>query len=186
MMPVGSSEVSGDTEQYGSTRRTFHLAVVYVLGALIALVMAIPTALYLLIPPRVRSRSGWIDAGDVSQLTPGVPIEVSFQESRLDGWKVLTEKKTAWVVKEANNKVVAFGPQCTHLACAYHWQMDAGKFVCPCHGSEFAVNGSVIMGPAARPLDRYLTKIENNRLQIGALQQSTTASAAVVRKRIEA
>lgn len=186
MMPVDSSEVSGDTEQYGSTRRTFHLAVVYVLGALITIAMAIPTALYLLIPPRVRSRSGWIDAGDVSQLAPGMPIEVSFQESRLDGWKVLTEKKTAWVVKEANNKVVAFGPQCTHLACAYHWQTDAGKFVCPCHGSEFALNGSVIAGPAARPLDRYLTKIENNRLQIGALQQSSTASVSVVRKRIEA
>src|SRR5579872_1229821 len=106
MMLVDTSDVSGDTEQYGSTRRTFHLAVVYVLGALIALAMAIPTALYLLIPPRVRSRSGWIDAGDISQLTPGVPIEVSFQESRLDGWRVLTEKKTAWVVKEPNSNKV--------------------------------------------------------------------------------
>jgi menaquinol-cytochrome c reductase iron-sulfur subunit len=171
-MRVESREVGGDTEQYGSTRRTFHLAVVYVLGALITLAMAIPTALYLLIPPRVRSRSRWIDAGDISQLAPGVPIEVSFQESRLDGWKVLTEKKTAWVVKETNNNIVAFGPQCTHLACAYHWQMDAGKFVCPCHGSAFALDGSVLNGPAARPLDRYLTKIENNRLQIGALRQS--------------
>ena len=110
MMPVDSRQVSGDTEQYGSTRRSFHLAVVYVLGAIISLAMAIPTALYLLIPPRVRSRSGWIDAGDISALMPNVPIEVSFQESRLDGWRLLTEKKTAWVVKGNNNKVVAFGP----------------------------------------------------------------------------
>ena len=96
MIPADSREISGDTGHYGASRRTFQLAVVYVLGALITLAMAIPTALYLLIPPRVRSRSGWIDAGDISQLTPGVPIEVSFKESRLDGWKVLTEKKTAW------------------------------------------------------------------------------------------
>ena len=183
MMPVDST-VSGGAEQAGSTRRTFQLAVVYVLGAIISLAMAIPTALYLLIPPRVRSRSGWIDAGDISQLTPGVPVEVSFQESRLDGWRLLTEKKTAWVVKGNNNKVVAFGPQCTHLACAYHWQMDAGKFVCPCHGSSFGLDGGVITGPAARPLDRYVTKIDNNRLQIGDLKQSP-AQASVVRERID-
>ncbi len=168
-MPVHSPE----PEIYGSTRRAFHLAVVYVLGGIIALFMAIPTALYLLVPPRPRKESGWIDAGDVSQLAPGVPVELSFQESRLDGWRLETEKKTAWVVKEADNKIVAFGPQCTHLACAYHWEMEAGRFICPCHGSNFSIDGKVLAGPAARPLDRYLTKLVNNRLQIGELKQST-------------
>jgi menaquinol-cytochrome c reductase iron-sulfur subunit len=103
----------------GSTRRVFHIAVIYVLGGMIGLAMAIPTALYLLVPPRQRKESGRIDAGDVSQLTPGVPVELSFQESRLDGWRLTTEKKTAWAVKEPNSEIVAFGPQCTHLACAY-------------------------------------------------------------------
>jgi menaquinol-cytochrome c reductase iron-sulfur subunit len=167
-MPVHSPEA----EIYGSTRRAFHLAVVYVLGGIIALFMAIPTALYLLVPPKPRKESGWIDAGDVSQLVPGVPVELSFQESRLDGWRLETEKKTAWVVKERDNKIVAFGPQCTHLACAYHWEMEAGRFVCPCHGSNFSIEGKVLVGPAARPLDRYLTKLVNNRLQIGELKQS--------------
>jgi Rieske Fe-S protein len=167
-MPVHHPEA----EVYGSTRRAFHLAVVYVLGGIIALFMAIPTALYLLVPPKPRKESGWIDAGDVSQLVPGVPVELSFQESRLDGWRLETEKKTAWVVKERDNKIVAFGPQCTHLACAYHWEMEVGRFVCPCHGSNFSLEGKVLAGPAPRPLDRYLTKLVNNRLQIGELKQS--------------
>ena len=163
-------------ESQGSTRRAFHLAVVYILGALIGLAMAIPTILYLLVPPRGRKQSGFIDAGDVSQLTPGVPVEMSFEESRLDGWKLSTAKRTAWVVKEPNsNNVVAFGPQCTHLGCAYHWEMAQGKFVCPCHGSYFSIDGKVLDGPAPRPLDRYLTKIDNNRLQIGELRESTQA-----------
>jgi len=170
-MPVETREV----ESQGSTRRAFHLAVVYVLGALIGLAMAIPTILYLLVPPKPRKQSGFIDAGDISQLTPGVPIALSFQESRLDGWRLETEKKTAWVVKEPNNQIVAFGAQCTHLACAYHWEMESGKFICPCHGSAFAIDGKVLDGPAPRPLDRYVTKIENNRLQIGELQQSKQA-----------
>jgi menaquinol-cytochrome c reductase iron-sulfur subunit len=168
------NDASSDPEPYGSTRRAFHLAVVYLLGAIIGLAMAIPTALYLLVPLRQRKESGYIDAGDISQLAPGVPVNLSFQESRLDGWRLMTEKKTAWVVKEPNGKIVAFGPQCTHLACAYHWEMEAGKFMCPCHGSEFSIEGKVLEGPAARPLDRYVTKIENNRLQIGELKQSST------------
>ncbi|HVV45003.1 MAG TPA: Rieske (2Fe-2S) protein [Bryobacteraceae bacterium] len=160
-------------EEYGPTRRAFHLAVVYVLGALIGLAMAVPTILYLLVPPKPRRRSGWIDAGDISQLQPGVPVALSFQENRIDGWKVETEKKTAWVVKESDNSVVAFGAQCTHLACAYHWEMESHKFMCPCHGSYFSIEGKVLAGPAPRPLDRYMTKIENNRLQIGELKQSS-------------
>jgi menaquinol-cytochrome c reductase iron-sulfur subunit len=158
----------------GTTRRVFHLAVIYVLGAMITLAMAIPTAIYLLIPPRARKQSDWIDAGDISQLKPGEPVELIFEQDRLDGWKLESEKRTAWVVKEADNKIVAFGPQCTHLACAYHWEGDANKFVCPCHGSEFSMDGKVLAGPAPRPLDRYLTKIENNRLQIGELKQSVS------------
>ena len=168
-----SRDADGDAELYGSTRRAFHLAVVYVLGGIIALAMAIPTALYLLVPPKARKESGWIDAGDISLLTPGVPVELSFQESRLDGWRLTTEKKTAWVVKEPDNKIVAFGPQCTHLACAYHWEAESGEFMCPCDGSVFSIEGKVLAGPAPRPLDRYLTKIENNRLQLGELTQST-------------
>jgi menaquinol-cytochrome c reductase iron-sulfur subunit len=171
MTSHGATELR-TAEAYGPTRRAFHLAVIYVLGAIIGLAMAIPTALYLLIPPKPRGRTGWIDAGDVSQLTPGEPIEVSFQESRLDGWKLSTEKKTAWVVKEPNNKIVAFGPLCTHLACPYHWEATADKFLCPCHGSEFSIEGKVLAGPAPRPLDRYVTKIENNRLQLGELKRS--------------
>ena len=162
---------SDNAELYGSTRRVFHIAVIYALGGIIGVAMAIPTALYLLVPPRQRKESGWIDAGDVSLLTPGVPVELSFQESRLDGWRLTTQKKTVWVVKEPNSGIVAFAPQCTHLACAYHWETESGEFKCPCHGSVFSIEGKVLAGPAPRPLDRYLTKIENNRLQLGELKQ---------------
>jgi menaquinol-cytochrome c reductase iron-sulfur subunit len=162
----------GGAEVYSTTRRAFHLTIIYMLGAIMTLAMAIPTVIYLLVPPRTRKRSSWIDAGDISQLKPGEPIELSFQQNSIDGWKVESVKKTAWVVKEADNQVVAFGPQCTHLACAYHWEAAENKFVCPCHGSEFSLEGKVLAGPAPRPLDRYVTKIESNRLQLGELKQT--------------
>ncbi len=154
-------------------RRTFHLAVIYILGTLIGIALAIPTLIYLLAPPRTRKNTGWVDAGDVSQLTPGTPVEMSFQQSRVDGWRVVTEKKTAWVVKEADNKIVAFGPQCTHLGCAYHWDEGVKQFACPCHSSFFSLDGKVLAGPAPRELDRYATKIQDNRLQLGVLRPAS-------------
>ena len=171
-MPEYNAVETETEEGQGATRRAFHLAAIYVLGGIIGLAMAIPTILYLLLPPKGRQSSGYIDAGDLNQFEPGMPVAVSFERNRIDGWRVETQKGTAWVVKEANNGILAFGPQCTHLACAYHWDVDKHQFVCPCHGSIFSIDGKVVAGPAPRPLDRYVTRIENNRLQIGELKQS--------------
>lgn len=158
-------------------RRAFHLVVIYVLGAVIGLALAIPTILYLLLPPRTRRESVWVDAGDISQLAPGTPVEMTFQQSRVDGWRVLTQKRTAWVVKGANNQVVAFGPQCTHLGCAYHWEDSTKQFACPCHASFFSAEGKVLAGPAPRPLDRYAIRVEKNRLLVGPLHPSSGNNA---------
>jgi Rieske Fe-S protein len=32
--------------------------------------------------------------------------------------------------------------------------------VCPCHGSRFALDGSVVRGPAGRPLDAVAVRVE--------------------------
>ena len=167
--------MESNTENNGTSRRAFHLAVIYGFGAVISFLVAIPTAYDLLIPPRLRAGLKYIDAGDVSQLTAGAPVEMSFQENRLDGWKLITEKKTAWVVKEPNNQIVAFGPQCTHLGCAYHFENSQNQFVCPCHNSVFSIDGKVVSGPAPRPLDRYETRLQNNQLEIGQLKTSEPA-----------
>ena len=156
-------------------RRSFHLAVIYICNAIMGLALAVPTILYLFVPPRMRKQSAFVDAGDVSQLPVGTPVEMSFQQSRVDGWRALTEKRTAWVVKTAENNVVAYGPQCTHLGCAYHWEEGTKQFVCPCHASYFSIQGAVLAGPAPRPLDRYVTKIQDNRLHIGPLKVSEEA-----------
>src|SRR5580704_14972432 len=162
-------------EVYGPTRRAFHIAVVNILGAIIGLALAIPTLVYLFVPGKSRKQSGWVDGGDVSKLETGVPVEVSFQQLTVDGWRQTTVKKTAWVVKEPDSSVVAFGPLCTHLHCAYHFETQLGQFMCPCHGSYFSIDGKVVSGPAPRPLDRYVTKVDNNRLQIGELKEYSEA-----------
>ena len=41
---------------------------------------------------------------------------------------------------------------CTHLGCTVQWKQEKGEFACPCHGSRFREDGSVLGGPAPRPL----------------------------------
>ena len=127
---------------------------------------------YLLFLPKLRKDDEWVEAADVASLPEGVPEEVLFPRSRVDGWKVTVEKTRAWLVRKADGRVVAFAPQCTHLGCAYHWDARAGDFLCPCHSSRFSIDGNVLGGPAPRPLDQYAVKIENGKVTLGGIRRS--------------
>lgn len=154
------------------TRRAFYIGFINGVMGLIGLALAIPAGIYLLFPPKLRKRNEWMNIANLANIPAGTPTEVSFDRRRVDGWKVTIEKATAWVVKKSNNDVVAFSPVCTHLGCAYHWDDPSHTFVCPCHTSVFSIDGKVLSGPAPRPLDQYLTKIEAGKLEIGPVVQS--------------
>lgn len=103
------------------SRRNFYILLINGIMGLIGAALAVPAAIYLLFPPKVRKGSQWVKTADLSTIPAGKPIEISFQRTRADGWQLITEKATAWVVKQPNNDVVAFTPNCTHLGCAFHW-----------------------------------------------------------------
>jgi Rieske Fe-S protein len=41
---------------------------------------------------------------------------------------------------------------CTHLGCIVHWNSTEQCWDCPCHGSQFAPDGTALNGPAATAL----------------------------------
>lgn len=65
-----------------------------------------------------------------------------------------------------NKTVVAYSITCPHLGCSYAWQQGQNFFLCPCHGSEFSVDGAVVRGPAQAPLSNYTFHRTNNPKQI--------------------
>jgi len=158
------------TEPQPISRRNFNVRAIYGLASLMGLALSAPAAMYIFATPKSKTETGWVDAGNVTDLRPGAPQQVSVLRLRVDGWKIRTERDTAWIVKNGNGTLTAFSPRCTHLGCAYRWEPGADKFVCPCHGSTFSINGDVISGPAPRPLDRFQIKIEGNRLWLGDIE----------------
>lgn len=156
-----------------TSRRTFYQRMIYGVSSLIAAALMVPSIGYLFLPSRRKGtyNRGWTDAGDISILPLNQPRELAFQSKRVDGWKTSTVRTTAWVVR-TEREVIAFSPRCTHLGCGYHWKAGRAQFVCPCHTSGFSITGEVLEGPAPRPLDRFETRTEGNRLWLGRVQST--------------
>ena len=58
------------------------------------------------------------------------------------------------VFRDEQGNLQAVSARCTHLGCIVHFNDAELAWECPCHGSRFAVDGSVLHGPANRPLER--------------------------------
>ncbi|HKF76322.1 MAG TPA: Rieske 2Fe-2S domain-containing protein [Candidatus Dormibacteraeota bacterium] len=59
-----------------------------------------------------------------------------------------------WVLKDLSGAVQVFAVNCSHLGCSINLDTAPPRFSCPCHGSQFDLNGNVIHGPAVFPLSR--------------------------------
>lgn len=55
---------------------------------------------------------------------------------------------------------------CTHLGCTFPWNPNDQQFQCPCHGSLYAPDGSVVRGPAPLPLKIFHIAVIDNSILI--------------------
>jgi len=76
----------------------------------------------------------------------------------------------AFVIKD-QGKVSVFAQNCSHLGCSVAFNKDAKSLDCPCHGSRFHLDGTVLRGPAANPLSHLTWKQGDkpNELQVDGI-----------------
>ncbi len=90
----------------------------------------------------LRDRIGGAEAGNPAELANG--------EAKILKWQ---GRKVA-AHRAADGALSVCSPVCTHLKCLVRWNDADRTWDCPCHGSRFHPDGSVMSGPAEAPLER--------------------------------
>jgi glycine/D-amino acid oxidase-like deaminating enzyme/nitrite reductase/ring-hydroxylating ferredoxin subunit len=91
------------------------------------------------------SRYGeWLTGGEVAS-----PAEIAAGQGAIvrEGMRKLA------VYRDEQGALHAHSAKCTHLGCVVHWNSAERSWDCPCHGSRFDVDGSVLHGPAVAALE---------------------------------
>lgn len=69
-----------------------------------------------------------------------------------------------YVLRQDDGSFETVSPVCTHQGCTVQ---IAGRFLeCPCHGSIYDLRGTVVRGPAERPLRKAPTRISDGRILV--------------------
>ncbi|PSB31631.1 cytochrome b6-f complex iron-sulfur subunit 1 [Stenomitos frigidus ULC18] len=137
-------------------------------------VLAVPTgaALYVVgkffIPPAEKTGAGGaIIAKDIL----GNPIPATQILAEAPGSRALVAgvsgEPTYLIVKEDNTlDSIGILDNCTHLGCSFPWNPMDQQFQCPCHGSRYAPDGTVVRGPAPLPLKIFHVAVVDNNILI--------------------
>ena len=58
------------------------------------------------------------------------------------------------VYRDNSDRLSVVSAVCPHMKCIVHWNAAETTWDCPCHGSRFETDGTVIEGPALHPLQK--------------------------------
>ncbi len=153
-------------------RRSFFLWLIAVGTAAIGALLAVPLVRYVLYPVFARTTSlSWSDLGNNNKYAPiTTPVRRIVKIEQVDGWREAVSQKPVYVTKGKRkgslDNTEVLSAVCPHLGCEVPWSAAEGKFMCPCHGSQFAPDGSLIHGPAARGMDTLPLKVEKEDLMV--------------------
>jgi menaquinol-cytochrome c reductase iron-sulfur subunit len=149
-----------------STRRGFLQWATGILTFLCGLTVGIPLVGSLVGPAGRTIKTDWIKVAGIGTLPVGQPVSLRVPDVQADAYVRESVIRHLWAVRRSATEVSVYSPICTHLGCHYDWNPASGHFECPCHGSVYAPDGTVLGGPAPRRLDTLPTKIENGELYV--------------------
>ncbi len=156
--------MSGSDSNHVS-RRDFIKVTAIVVGGFIGTLIGIPSIAYLLSPAlKAVKDDATIALGPLEDYPIGVPTRFDFTRTKVNGWERTATNYGLYVVRKNESEARVFSDICTHLGCRVSWHPDEEHYISPCHNGHFDVIGNVVSGPPPRPLDEFITKIEDGNL----------------------
>ena len=146
-----------------------------VLISLLGAALSVPAALYLFDPVR-RRRSG-ASPGDVIPVAPlaevpdvgagAAPLRLPvIAAEQHDAWNRIQDVRlgSVWLSK-SGGQLTCLSTTCPHAGCGIDFDTERRLFVCPCHGSSFALDGSRRDGPSPRDMDRLEIDVHEGQVR---------------------
>jgi hypothetical protein len=74
------------------------------------------------------------------------------------------------VSRSEDGTLIELSATCTHVGCIVHWNSFEKCWDCPCHGSQFRPDGSVLNAPAVHPLAKVERTSEARERELHAVK----------------
>lgn len=147
------------------SRRDFIKVTAAIVGSFIGALIGIPSIVYLLSPAMKSVKNNAVIAlGPLENYPIEVPTRFDFTHTAVNGWERTATNYGLYIVRKNDDEVRVFSDICTHLGCRVTWHPDQENYISPCHDGHFDIVGNVVSGPPPRPLDEFVTKIEEGNL----------------------
>lgn len=145
-------------------------------ATLIGAAFSVPAVLYLFDPVARRRRRGAaaVESIPVAPLAEVPDVAAGAVPLRLlvvageqhDAWNRLQEVRlgSVWLCK-TGEQLSCFSTACPHAGCGIDFDAERRLFICPCHGSSFALDGSRREGPSPRDMDRLEVEVHEGQVR---------------------
>ena len=160
------SEENVVTEDSQGERRGFIKFLCFVIGGIVS---AVPfgAGIWAYINPLTREKG--VDGDGFLKITTldaipddGTPAKFSVIADKEDAWnKFKNISVGAIYLRKEAGKVKALHTVCPHLGCFIDYRSTKSDFFCPCHNSNFKLDGSIVSGVSPRPMDPLEIEIRN-------------------------
>src|SRR5215213_3007258 len=171
---TAEAKIPGTYEGETVTRRRFMTASAHTAGGIATAAFTLPALGMAFGPVFEKQDDHWESVGPIADFPTDTYIPRTLTISRGIGE---VGKSTVYVrkydpsqdheVKDEYNDYVAISTRCMHLGCPVRYVEASERFICPCHGGVYDIEGKVSGGPPVRPLDRFYTRVRNGAVEIG-------------------
>ena len=171
---TAEAKIPGSYEGETVTRRRFMTVSAHTASGIATAAFALPALGMAFGPVFEKQQDHWESVGPIADFPEDTYVPRTLTISRGIGD---VGKSTVYVrkynpaldheTKDQYNDYVAISTRCMHLGCPVRFVEASARFICPCHGGVYDIEGKVSGGPPVRPLDRFYTRVRNGNVQVG-------------------
>ena len=111
-------------------------------------------------------------AGDDDKIVVNLADSKNAALTTVGGTMMLNDETI--LIRNSSTQFAAISLICTHKGCTV--EKSGEKFVCPCHGSEYTIDGKVTQGPAKTDLKRFEAMFDST---------ANTVTVTIVKKEVK-